>query len=392
MLRVQPKSHFILPANHNATPSVVPVAKANFGCRFAREERGSVMVIFAIALPVVIGIAGLAVDYSRSTLLRRHLVNAADAAAIVATKAVGDGKSIADATSLAQAYWKANADRNDGHVATPTVAITEVANIVTATVSYTATIDTTLGSITGVKVMNVGGSATAQASSVKNASKTYSGSGGIWGDPHLVGADGHNTEFMCPRPSWYDMLSDGGIEVNIGCKSYPTYDLVSDISVILGGHKITMTSAMLDNKSGTMPQPGWTNEVRIDGTVFAPKMGKTELANWTEGTITAVIDTTNYLNTSYSDTSNRIEITTPQYTIVLGFAYASGYGSWGWTTITAKNAGVCGVPGGLFGQTLGGIDSYTMSDYAVASASATQSAFNRQPCPVVTASGVRLIR
>ncbi len=53
------------------TPSILP-----------RRQRGSVVVLFALLLPVLLGFAALAVDVSRIQLTKQELQNAADAAAL----------------------------------------------------------------------------------------------------------------------------------------------------------------------------------------------------------------------------------------------------------------------------------------------------------------------
>jgi Flp pilus assembly protein TadG len=57
--------------------------------RFRRDQRGGVVVMLALAIVPLIGMAGAAVDYSRANSLRGSLQKAADSAALVAAKGNG---------------------------------------------------------------------------------------------------------------------------------------------------------------------------------------------------------------------------------------------------------------------------------------------------------------
>ena len=74
--------------------------------RGAHSERGQVLVIFAILLPTLIGMAGLAVDVGTYAADRRHLQNAADAIALAAAQELPD----TDAANTVALDW---ADEND---------------------------------------------------------------------------------------------------------------------------------------------------------------------------------------------------------------------------------------------------------------------------------------
>lgn len=52
--------------------------------RFSQDEKGAVVIIFAVALVPVLGFAGAAIDYTRATQTRSKLQTAADAAALAA--------------------------------------------------------------------------------------------------------------------------------------------------------------------------------------------------------------------------------------------------------------------------------------------------------------------
>jgi Flp pilus assembly protein TadG len=69
--------------------------------RFVRPERGSVLVMAAVGVVVVCGFAGLSIDVGNVAVDRRHLQNAADAAALAAAQQLpaSTTNATADATS-----------------------------------------------------------------------------------------------------------------------------------------------------------------------------------------------------------------------------------------------------------------------------------------------------
>jgi Flp pilus assembly protein TadG len=80
------------------------------GGRFARSRRGSVAVIFAITLPVMIGFVGLAIEVGMWLLVKRAMQGAADAAAYSAAiaAAVGDVPYVTEGTAVAAQDGYAN--------------------------------------------------------------------------------------------------------------------------------------------------------------------------------------------------------------------------------------------------------------------------------------------
>src|SRR5262249_33218156 len=80
------------------------------GCllpRLRRDQSGGVAIIFALALPVVLGIAGVAIDYSRAAAARTKMQAVADSAAINAARAMQLAKSTPESVAAtAQAYVK----------------------------------------------------------------------------------------------------------------------------------------------------------------------------------------------------------------------------------------------------------------------------------------------
>ncbi len=65
----------------------------------SRRERGQVLIMFALALVVLLGFAGLAIDVGRLVAERRHVQNAADAGALAACVRLIDGGTDAEAAA-----------------------------------------------------------------------------------------------------------------------------------------------------------------------------------------------------------------------------------------------------------------------------------------------------
>lgn len=73
-----------------------------------KDEQGSVMVIVAIAMVVLMGFTGLAVDYGAMAMTRQDLQNAADAAALAAGQVRMNGEDTTTAAATANQYILAN--------------------------------------------------------------------------------------------------------------------------------------------------------------------------------------------------------------------------------------------------------------------------------------------
>src|SRR3954453_11404554 len=80
-------------------PSFAPLG------RFARDERGNIAIIFAIALLPVLSFVGAAIDYSRAAHARTAMQGALDSAALMVAKNLSDGKITADQVPTAGAAY-----------------------------------------------------------------------------------------------------------------------------------------------------------------------------------------------------------------------------------------------------------------------------------------------
>lgn len=74
----------------------------------ARSQRGVVIVMFALALLAMLGMAGLAIDFGHATLNKTRLQNSLDAAALAAAKVLDQTRDQAQAREAAYAAFAAN--------------------------------------------------------------------------------------------------------------------------------------------------------------------------------------------------------------------------------------------------------------------------------------------
>ena len=95
----------------------------SFGKKLWREESGAVASIYALALPALIAIGGIAFDYTRLAAMDTELQNAADQAALAAVTQL-DGR--AGAVSRATNAIASLIDKADEHqsVSVPRASIT----------------------------------------------------------------------------------------------------------------------------------------------------------------------------------------------------------------------------------------------------------------------------
>ena len=143
-------------------------------CPGDRAERGQVSVMIGASLVVLLGLAGVAIDGGRLLMERRHIQNAADAAALAGCRALIDGASDFAAAQAARDIAQINLERSpaagtstiaadaspvyeDGHAGDPAYLVSGIA--VTGTgvrVAIQSTVDTALGRVVGVDRLDTG--------------------------------------------------------------------------------------------------------------------------------------------------------------------------------------------------------------------------------------------
>jgi Flp pilus assembly protein TadG len=116
---------------------------------FAREDGGSTAVIFALALVMLLGAAGVAIDIARGVNMRAKMQDALDAAVLVGARANSDTDAqVAAATKLFDANFAGKSVKNVSATFTPTI---------DGELSGTATaqLDTTLAGVLGIKQLTI---------------------------------------------------------------------------------------------------------------------------------------------------------------------------------------------------------------------------------------------
>jgi len=136
---------------------------------------GQVLVMFAILLVVLLGFAGIAIDFGRQNAEQRHVQTAADAGALAACRALIDGGTDAAAAMQARAVATINLERSpagatatiapdaarvyeDGHLGDPIYLVSGI--IISGTsvrVGISSTLETALAKVVGVPTLNTSG-------------------------------------------------------------------------------------------------------------------------------------------------------------------------------------------------------------------------------------------
>jgi Flp pilus assembly protein TadG len=348
---------------------------------FLRERRGIVAIWFALVAPAMLGMLGLAVDYSKSRVTRAGLQRAADAAALASTTALTKGQTIDAAKSAANIYFASNMP--SAASGTWTVVPTVAGSTASTTVNFVGSEPTTFGKLFQLNSINLSVTAAAQSSMGPAGGVThYAGNGSVAGDPHIAGADGSSGYLECATPSgsWYNLLSDAGIQINVSCVSYTGVwlDVIQSFSILLNSHVISLTAATptFDAKGNVSydRNTAWFGAITIDGVTYPPVIGQ---HSYLSGVVrTNITDLTNFYASD-----NMVQINTGVYNIFITFdAYAMGD-----INITAKNAGACGVPGGFWGGTLAGHEDYKGADFLVSGPTAKSYQFYWPNCSTMTA-------
>ncbi len=139
------------------------------------DERGQVLVLFAVLITILLAFAGVTIDIGRQVAERRHVQTAADAGALAACRALIDGQSNAAAATAALQVATANlsgspagataliaspptyADQDgDGAIEAHEITSGIVIATTTVRVAITSTVDTTLARVVGVSTLETG--------------------------------------------------------------------------------------------------------------------------------------------------------------------------------------------------------------------------------------------
>lgn len=147
---------------------------------FWHDKAGNFGILTALLAVPIFGAAGVALDISQAMAVKQDLQNAADAAALAAVakaskeveaarKMTGNGQIVIP-NDQALSFFKSDAvGRDDFDVESVNVYVEKVGNVVQSSVTFTATVQTSLSRVLGKTFMTVAGKATA-----KYETETYS--------------------------------------------------------------------------------------------------------------------------------------------------------------------------------------------------------------------------
>ena len=143
--------------------------------RFRSDVSAGSAIIFALSALPAIGMVGLGIDYYNGLSNKTRLDASADAAAIAAITTAQNyistnassqvdptltNNAIAAGVAQAQKVFPANAGRSLALAsAVPHVTMSRTGQIITATVSYTGTVNTAFGKLFGVPTLSLAGRA-----------------------------------------------------------------------------------------------------------------------------------------------------------------------------------------------------------------------------------------
>jgi Flp pilus assembly protein TadG len=152
--------------------------------RFGHPRAAGVLVILAIALPMLVGIAGLVLDTSLLFAAHRNLQSAADAAATTAAMTIYQGGSVSDATTAATTAIQSDNSLPDATVAVkvPPTSGPYAGNASYAQVVVTRKVGTFLIQVLGGSSMQ-----TVQATSTSGAQAATAGAALVLLDPNPPG-------------------------------------------------------------------------------------------------------------------------------------------------------------------------------------------------------------
>lgn len=393
------------------------IFRAFSGSRLGQDRRGGAAVMFALSAPVgLLALTGV-MSYSYALQYRADIQSAVDGAVVTATQALSLNSS-ANANAIALAYFKANAPANALSNGSLNVYSGDFNNAVSVKADYSGAVPTLLSSVLGYSSMPVGASSTAQvmlgtppsnnggttggssggstggSSGGSSGGQTggttggstacpgalcFSGSGYVFGDPHIVPPIGADFYMACTTPSgsWYNMLSDAGIEVNVSCLQSTYYNganYINAFNVLLNGHTIYLSAPPANyTKAGGSytfdPTTAWFGGVTIDGTYYAPGTNCTTSKPCTTSYLNGMVQVVIKDLTNLYRGDNWVYIYDKGYTIAMTFNQIA----MGQVNFVAKNVGAAGPPGGIWGQTLSGLADPKGSDFIVGGANANSS-------------------
>ena len=123
--------------------------------KFGTDEQGAVAMTFGLMTMVMLFLCGMAMDYCRAMNVRSRVNDAADSAALVAGRALMEGKlSVGEIQPMAQKYFDANIKGlgTSAKIDTPSIKVDAVSGAVNVDVN--AHVPMTLTRLAGFKALD----------------------------------------------------------------------------------------------------------------------------------------------------------------------------------------------------------------------------------------------
>lgn len=148
-----------------ARPTCVAQARS-LSRRLRQDTYGNVAMMFGLIAPVLLALAGGAIDFSHYISVKNALNDAADAAALAAVSqssinsAPGGYTNTTSLQSQARAIFNTDSQAENAVLNSVAVNVTRTNNIVSAQVTYSGSVKTYFGSIIGMDALPVSGNVT----------------------------------------------------------------------------------------------------------------------------------------------------------------------------------------------------------------------------------------
>ena len=143
---------------------LIPRMRASLLGRFFGDQRGQVAAILALSIMPMMGLLGVSLDYGRAQNAKTKLNAAADQAALSSvSQTVNPTIFNPDSAQVKAIFNSTAATLGDVSVKSINISSSTSVTSVFITVSYTATVATTVGKVMGFNVINISGTASAAA-------------------------------------------------------------------------------------------------------------------------------------------------------------------------------------------------------------------------------------
>ncbi|MFV0281856.1 MAG: TadE/TadG family type IV pilus assembly protein [Rhodoblastus sp.] len=337
--------------------------------KFLRNSEGGIALLFAVSLVPALGAMGLAIDSTNVSAATTRIQQATDAASLAIASGMRNGMSLPEATAAGAKIYKSNL----GALATsePSITITQNGETFKAVVQGTISVPSIVKKMFASTPMSVSRASTARSVAGTPVSQNFVGKGDItgtgleWDDPYYR-ANTNKAQVLdkyidCDAGQWYNILSDGGLQINGLCENggdsanngkafyklqinVPNHDIVLDGMESVNSKKIVKNVFRVDgvdvSKGDSSAKNGcclpW-----VGGPMYSVIAGSPS-----KFTITAASDVVAYPGQS----TWGIILSNGNWNIQINIGHAGSN-----ISVSAKTAGMCGTPGGVLGQIMSGM-------------------------------------